>query len=108
MSRTYIERVFFMGEGINTPGPNSTREKKLQSIDQPSRRLLSSQHFNLWYEDGFLFVQHPTSLDVEEVPLHQIVSWKRKPISVAVQEVIADAAKELAKTELARTKARGA
>jgi predicted transcriptional regulator len=87
MARIELEHVFFAGDGIFTPGPNATRQKKLRNSADTDNRLRETQHFHLWFEDGFVYVQHPKTGDTEEVPLASVTSWKRARVAVAAKKV---------------------
>lgn len=75
-----LDRVEFR-DAINAPGrlvdQYPTREKVLVSKEAPNKRLSSNQHFNLWHDDEYVFVQHPENPgQPEKVPMANVLAMR--------------------------------
>lgn len=87
MSRILLDRVVFI-EPVNVPGPEHedqypTREEIVVSKARPNNRLSSKQHFNIWRDDLFVYVQHPARPDSqpEVIPLTNVLQVRETPES---------------------------
>lgn len=74
-----LDRVVFI-EPVNVPGPDHddqypTREEIIVSKARPNNRLSSKQHFNLWRDDQFVYLQHPDRPDSvpEVIPMANVL-----------------------------------
>lgn len=78
-----LDRVEFR-DAINAPGREvdqyPTREKVVVSKAAPNNRLSSKQHFNLWHDDAYVYVQHPDSggATPEKVPMGNVLAMREE------------------------------
>lgn len=87
MSKIYLDRVVFR-DPINVPGASedvyATHERIVASKERPNNRLSSKQHFTLWHDSEFVFVQHPERPEsqAEKVPMANILQMRETPVTV--------------------------
>jgi hypothetical protein len=81
MSRVSLDRVVFV-EPVNVPGAKAdvypTREEIVVSKERPNNRLSSKQHYILWHDDLYVYIQHPEAPDSEpeKVPMHNVLQMR--------------------------------